>query len=164
VGAILLPSGNRPNSQIELRTRTNTPIDNLQAWQYSAFEWAQLGENLSRFGAPFARKLGGCSPVYNCHGLTFGGRRTAVKESNEVIFSALKDDDFVEVPQDDVRPGDVILYLDHLGQVQHSGIVVDVPDRGVPKVWSKWGKGDEWIHHFGSCPYDSQFTKYFRLK
>lgn len=161
---ILLPSGQRPNSEIDLRTRANTHIDNLQAWGHSAFEWNQLGANLKRFREPLAKRLGGCSPVYNCHGLTFGSRRTAVKESNDVLFAVLKDDDFAEVPQDDVRPGDVILYFDRLGQVQHSGIVVDTIDRGIARVWSKWGKGDEWIHHFGSCPYDSEYTKYFRLK
>jgi hypothetical protein len=164
MGSILLPSGRRPDSAIDLRTRANTPIENLQSWQHSAFEWNQLSAGLKRFNEPYAKKLGGCSPVYNCHGLTFGGRRTAVKESNEVIFDALRDDDFAEVPQDDVRPGDVILYLDSRGDVQHSGIVVETLAAGIPRVWSKWGKGDEWIHHFNWCPYDSQNTKYYRLK
>lgn len=164
MGFILSPSGQRPNSEIDLRSRANTRIENLQAWHISAFEWNQLGANLARFREPLARKVGGCSPVYNCHGLTFGSRRTAVKESNEVLFGVLKDDDYVEVPQDDVRPGDVILYFDRYGQVQHSGIVVDTISRGIARVWSKWGKGDEWIHHFGACPYDSEYTKYFRLK
>jgi hypothetical protein len=34
MGLILLPSGQRPNSEIELRTRANTRIENLQAWHY----------------------------------------------------------------------------------------------------------------------------------
>jgi hypothetical protein len=161
---ILSALGQRANSEIDLRTRANTPIENLQAWHHSAFEWNQLSANLKRFREPDAKKLGGCSPVYNCHGLTFGSRRTAVKESNEVIFTALQDDDFVEIPQDDVRPGDVILYLDSSGQVQHSGLVVDTIATGIARVWSKWGKGDEWIHHFAACPYDPEHTRYFRLK
>src|SRR5580698_554210 len=92
MSVIFLPSGQRPNTEIDLRSRANTRIDNLQAWQHSAFEWNQLGANLKRFSEPLAKKLGGCSPVYNCHGLTFGSRRTAVKESNDVVFGALKDD------------------------------------------------------------------------
>jgi hypothetical protein len=164
MSSILSPSGLRPDSKIELRTRANTPIDNLQAWQYSSFEWAQLGESLKRFKEPYAKALGSPSPVYNCHGLTFASRRTAVDSSNETVFRVLKEDDYEEVPQSDARPGDVILYLDAVGQAQHSGIVVDIIERGVPKVWSKWGKGQEFIHHFWHCPFDPQYTKYYRLK
>jgi hypothetical protein len=140
-------------------------------WEHSRFEWHLLGEHLDRFKN--AERVSEACPVYNCHGLTFGSRRTQISPP---IFPILDDDGFDKVPSEkDVRPGDIVIYSDARGEVTHSGFVVwrnkvelvEGTQSIIPMVWSKWGKGYEMIHAVGECPYlESQgdvFT-YYRLK
>lgn len=133
-------------------------------------EWQQLGELLKRFGN--AERVSDACPVYNCHGLTFGSRRTQVTDA---VYPILDDDGFDQLQSEkDVRPGDIVVYCSSRGEVVHSGFVVWrnivelVPGSKtvMPMVWSKWGKGCEMIHSIGDCPYldDGNFTKYYRLK
>ena len=71
--------------------------------------------------------------------------------------------------------GDIVIYADARGEVIHSGFVV-ATDRVeivqgskptiIPRIWSKWGKGHEWVHPVGECPYlqdEGNFTTYYRL-
>jgi hypothetical protein len=153
-----------PNTKIVLQTRLGSDVDNLQGWEMQHFEWEQVKTHLNRFKPPFVIFLGAsASPVYNCHGLTFGSRRTAVKASNELINRILVEDGFEQVPQAKARQGDVVIYIDDEGEIQHSGIVVEVLQPGVTRVWSKWGRGLEAVHHFGTMPYDNVVTKYYRM-
>jgi len=103
-------------------------------------------------------------PIYNCHGLTFGSRRTGVHPTNQSVFSLLDDDGFKEVSPKLTRPGDVILYFDSGGELIHSGIVVAILEYGIPRVWSKWGKGYEMVHVLAACPYKFDSTKFYRLQ
>lgn len=91
---------------------------------------------------------------YNCHGLTFAARRTAITESAS-IESILKDDEYVEVDRKFVVPGDVVMYYE-FGDFSHSGIVVKVDHIGVePVIWilSKWNRLHEVVHKLHECPY-----------
>lgn len=162
-------SGNYPNTSIELRTRANTPIDNLQVWQHSRMEWNQLGESLGRYKAD--RVSDEPCPVYNCHGLTFGSRRTQVCLS---ILPILKDDGFERIPEKDTRAGDIVVYTTGLGEIIHSGFVIGRrpvllahrSEFSIPVIWSKWGKGHEMIHPVGECPYmdTGNEASYYRLR
>jgi hypothetical protein len=168
---LLDPSGRYRDTKIELRTRSDNPIDNTQVWEHSRFEWHLLGEMLDRFTR--AERVSEACPVYNCHGLTFGSRRTQVSPP---IFSILDDDGFDKVPSEkDVRPGDIVVYSDIRGEVTHSGFVVwrnkvqlvEGTQSVIPMVWSKWGKGYEMIHAVGECPYlenEGDVFAYYRLK
>jgi hypothetical protein len=174
-GASFLPilesSGRYRDTQIELRTRADNPIENTQVWEHSKFEWHLLAEMLDRFKR--AERVSEACPVYNCHGLTFGSRRTQISSS---ILSILEDDGFDKVASEkDVRPGDIVIYSDARGEVTHSGFVVwrntvelmAGSKTLIPMVWSKWGKGYEMIHAVGECPYyeeqGANFA-YYRLK
>jgi hypothetical protein len=168
---ILDASGKYQNSTIELRTRTNAAIENFQVWEHSRMEWNQLGETLKRFTK--AEQVSEACPVYNCHGLTFGSRRTTVTPA---VLPILEDDGFDPVLEKEARPGDIVLYSSARGEVIHSGFVI-ARDKVeivagqqpiiIPIIWSKWGKGYEMVHAVGECPYleeDGSFAAYYRLK
>jgi hypothetical protein len=167
---LLDSSGHYQHSSIVLQTRAGNPIDNLQAWEYSRFEWNLLGGDLARFKN--AEKVAEACPVYNCHGLTFGSRRTHVTTS---IYPILDDDGFDHLPSEkDARAGDIIVYCNARGEVIHSGFVVGKKpalvagtEVHIPIVWSKWGKGYEMVHTVAECPYleeEGNYPRYYRLK
>ena len=170
VTPVLDSSGHYADTTIELRTRAGNPIDNVQVWKHSAFEWHLLGDLLKRFAD--AKRVSDACPVYNCHGLTFGSRRTQISDS---IYPILDDDGFDTVPEKEARPGDIIVYCSSLGEAVHSGFIVSekvielAPGRKtvVPLVWSKWGKSCEMIHPVAQCPYlddAGNHVRYYRLK
>ena len=133
-------------------------------------EWQLLGEQLGRFKR--AERLGEACPVYNCHGLTFASRRTQV---GPPVTPILEDDGFEQVDERNVQVGDIVIYSSARGEVVHSGFVVgtesvEIVHGGkptiIPRIWSKWGKGHEWVHPVGECPYlqdEGNFTTYYRL-
>lgn len=133
-------------------------------------EWNQLGATLARFEK--AVKVSEACPVYNCHGLTFGSRRTQVTHS---VFPILDEDGFDLIPEKEVRTGDIVIYANARGEVVHSGFVVTTKlidivagsQSIIPIIWSKWGKGYEMIHSVGECPYleeEGNFASYYRLQ
>ena len=133
-------------------------------------EWNQLGEQLARFVR--AERVSEACPVYNCHGLTFGSRRTQVTPA---VLPILADDGFDPVPEKQARAGDVVLYLSARGEVVHSGFVISCEEieiiqgnkSRIPIIWSKWGKGYEMVHPVGECPYledEGSYAAYYRLR
>jgi len=82
-------------------------------------EWDQLGTTLARFTN--AERVSEACPVYNCHGLTFGSRRTQVTHS---VLPILDDDGFDLIPEKEARAGDIVIYSNVRGEVIHSGFVV----------------------------------------
>jgi hypothetical protein len=92
---------------------------------------------------------------YNCHGLTFVLRRAWLEE-NSSIEMVLTDDGYREIRTDQVLPGDIVIYRDNSGHIEHSGVVVWVDGQGdlrVPWIVSKWGRGGEYIHRYNNSPY-----------
>ena len=160
---ILNQSGNPVDTKIGLRTRLDNEIDNVQPWWYSQFEWNTLDEQPDQFEKQGAKRTSEANPVYNCHGLTFANRRTQVDYSFSTISRILADDGFNEIPEREVRPGDVVVYYDSDGNADHSGIVIAKGDLNVPIVWSKWGKGYEVIHALPVCPYGTSDVKFYRI-
>lgn len=156
-------SGEPEHTHIELRTRLNQKIDNIQPWSYSKFEWNTLYDPNNPYEKAGAERVNEACPVYNCHGLTFGSRRTQVDASEATIQTILQDDGFEEVHEKFVKAGDVVVYYGDFGQVLHSGVVVQIGEFGIPKIWSKWGKGYEWLHPLAACPYGSSKFRYYRL-
>lgn len=167
-GTILNAEGRHTPTPISLRTRSNREIENIQLWHLSRFEWGQI-EDPNAY--PGARRVNDACPVYNCHGLTFGSRRTSVFSSPLFI---LEEDGFQEIPERDTKVGDIVVYFDSQGSESHTGIVigedylafdaVSSTKRGkLPLIWSKWGKGFEVVHLMGNCPYDASTARFFRL-
>lgn len=141
-------------------------IDNYQTHELTRLNWEQAAEQFRRYRNRLADFVGPASPIYNCHGLTFAARRTQVDGSSHTIHWILEEDGYALLEHADLpRPGDVVIYYDEMGQVEHSGIVVWIPKEPgfdkVPRVWSKWGKAQEVVHAVNDCPYNS-VIRYFR--
>jgi hypothetical protein len=105
---------------------------------------------------------------YNCHGLTFGARRTQVWSSSEVEH-IVKEDGYVQINVADALPGDIAIYysLEEPIEIEHSAVVVEKrtikDDLRAPLVVSKWGPCEEYIHWYMECPYVNVSVKFFRL-
>ena len=113
------------------------------------------------------RNVGPCN-TYNCHGLTFGARRAEVVFSD--VAAILEEDDYTEIGKGAVLPGDIAIYFSTglngspVGDIEHSGLVLEPPNQiGNVKIVSKWGYGDERVHFFADCPYDTGNVRFFRI-
>jgi hypothetical protein len=142
-----------PEKSIGLETSKGRPVANRQVLE-------TVISGSERWGASSTKSLSGHilrrgpSNIYNCHGLTFASRRTGI-ESDEAIKMILEDDDFRRIDAKASLPGDIVLYRDSSGDVQHSGILLQSgeDDSFNPKVLSKLGKWEEVIHHLKDCEY-----------
>lgn len=150
--------------EIQLDSALGRHIDNEQSAEITMWEASQYRDLERRFGGVVEPRTEP-SPRYNCHGLTFASRRTGIS-SPVSVRQALHEDGYTEVSKMDVLPGDIILYFDDRGDVEHSGVVVEPPARdplGIPLVYSKWGKYKELIHRANQCPYNFATARYYRL-
>lgn len=98
--------------------------------------------------------------TYNCHGLTFGTRRTWIKDPAEVA-KILTEDDYQEIAVQDVIVGDIAVYYSD-GDATHSGNVVGQSAAG-PRILSKWAFLHEVVHSVTECPYDAGNVVYYRM-
>ena len=97
--------------------------------------------------------------------MTFANRRTEIDDPKEVKRIIIEDE-YDEVAEHQVLPGDIMLYFAESGDVEHSGIVVEKPTAttlNIPLVYSKWGGFWEVIHWANDCPYDMSRAKYYRI-
>lgn len=162
MSVILLP-GQTPTSSIVTQTRMGFEIPNVQSLEAS--NTAEYETRLHQARYPSAKFRTGPIPIYNCHGLTFGCRRTAISDPI-AVRRILVDDRYAQIHVTSVRPGDVILYVSVDGDIEHSGIVVEMPPTQpvVPIVWSKWGFLGEVVHPANCCPYDFTRASYHRIQ
>ena len=149
-------------ASIRLETSKRTGIENAQFSDLSILD--------RKFVADIPRKHQRAkprtapSPVYNCHGLTFASRRTRIFEGRDVQ-RILDDDEWAQVDNKEVLPGDIVVYVSDDGDMSHSGIVVELTDFGVPWVCSKWGSAGEYIHLATDTPPIYQgIQKYYRCR
>ena len=150
---------------IALQTAECTDIPNYQIGEVTLHDTYQHAQLDAQYGAG-AEERCGASTIYNCHGLAFASRRTAVHES-WAIYRILQDDKYQEVTALEALPGDLILYFAESGDIEHSGVLVTAPrdsPLGIPLVCSKWGKYKELLHKASDCPYDSMYTKFYRVR
>jgi hypothetical protein len=150
---------------LRLDTKQGNAIVNQQSFEIPNFERAQFRDLQTRFNAMQVRT--DPTPIFNCHGLTFAARRTCISDSAE-IAKILKEDAYMEIPADEVLPGDVIIYHSENGDYEHSGVVVESPAQSeslkIPRVVSKWGKYCEVLHFANHCPYNYPGARYYRIK
>lgn len=145
---------------LALQTRKRRDIDNTLNHDDVAIGMQQLVQDLKKKHLSAThRDVGPCN-TYNCHGLTFASRRTNIEDAAE-IRKILEDDGYIEINLENISPGDIALYFIS-GDVEHSGIVVEIMDLG-PKILSKWGPAQEAIHNLGDCPYDASNVRFFRV-
>lgn len=159
----LIISPNSPKfKSIVLQTRLGNPIENRQFDTIPLFEQTNFSILEARYSNVEFRTEP--SPIYNCHGFTFAAKRTGIEETQELL-KILQEDNYKEIPLNQVLPGDIILYFAYDGDIEHSGIVISKPEEpfNLPKVISKWGSFKEAIHYANMCPYNFSNAKYFRI-
>lgn len=152
-------------ASIRLDTRLGSPIaNNLDRTACSPGIIAQCGEYARKY--PSARRRPTePTAVYNCHGMTFGSRRTGISNP-ATVRKILAEDDYVSVESANVCVGDVVAYLED-GDISHSGVVVELRQSalGLKAIWvmSKWGDLPEYIHELRHCPYPAQSIEFWRI-
>jgi hypothetical protein len=150
--------------KISLVTREENAIDNEQQLNLSNSLLTDLQGKAKKCREQYktCTFLVDYSPAYNCHGLAFACRRTAIHDSKD-LRTILEDDCYEKVQDNDVKPGDIVLYIS-TGDIEHSGIVVGTGGAYiVPLIRSKWGIGPEAIHHANVCPYDFTYHEFYRV-
>jgi hypothetical protein len=144
-----------PLEGIILQTRARNNLANSQSCEPDATIRARY-EGLRRKHFAWLNRKPACG-VYNCFGLVWASRRTAIYEESD-ISQILKDDGYRQLVSDlELLPGDVVLYR-HLGNTRHAAMVVELKPLGasmVPWVLSKWGPvfGED-LHAFLDVPKD----------
>lgn len=163
-----MPGIYSPDAPVELpriivQTRRGRDIENWQTAYLASWQKAAVETCIRDYSGPGTSFRTNPIPVYNCHGLTFASRRTSIPPT--CIDAILKDDRYERVQPEDTLPGDVILYYSDEGEIEHSGIVIEVPVRPFPpRILSKWGMGPEVIHPASFCPYEPRDLRYYRVR
>ncbi len=106
---------------------------------------------------PAARNVS-LSTVYNCYGLAFAARRSAIVDEEDVQ-TILHDDEYRRLPWDPAAwlPGDIVAYRTDTGDLAHVGVIsrIDV-DLTNPEfrvlVRSAWGDSGEYDHPIDQVP------------
>ncbi len=154
---------NIPKS-IKLQTRLGSDIFNELGSPPSTFEINQARRLEQKY--PNVTNRTQMIHEYNCHGMTFGSRRTWIFEYQD-LRTILEEDGYEEILDfSNVLPGDVIIYEASDGDFIHSGIVLEPPKKenlNIPLVLSKWGKFREIIHNANECEYPVERYRYFRV-
>ncbi|MEK0188286.1 peptidoglycan-binding domain-containing protein, partial [Microcoleus anatoxicus] len=93
--------------------------------------------------------VGDSTTEYNCHGFTFLGGAEWIKYNNDVE-KILTDNRYSVTRNPSV--GDVVIYRDDKGKIQHSGIVAAVSGDKVTRVISKWAMYGLYEHNLLDVP------------
>ena len=160
-----LITGSSDAIELALETAAQNRIPNAQSTEIAPNELNTFPDLERKYGDDILRRSGPTA-VYNCHGLAFASRRTRIYDPSAVL-QILHDDRYQGIAPQDVLPGDLIIYYDNSGDLEHSGIVVTPPSHSplkVPKVYSKWGSYAEVIHFANRCPYDYSNVRYWRIQ
>lgn len=103
-------------------------------------------------------KLVSASAIYNCYGLAFAARRSAIVDEDDVV-AILEDDQYRKLPWDPNAwlPGDIVIYRNGDGAIVHAGVVVnksvDLLQGDVTiYVLSAWGGHGEYLHPIDEVP------------
>ena len=110
---------------IVLQTARGTSIDNERTSEVTQWDVGTDDDMRKKYGFG-AQQRSGIDPVYNCHGLTFAGRRTRVPDASSVRIM-IDEDGYQEVDRNSVLEGDIVVYYSSEGDLEHSGIVVCSP-------------------------------------
>jgi hypothetical protein len=156
-----------PKDKLALQTRQKRDIENLlDRGSPDAGRVLETQKYIAKYSHCTHRTKAPCLK-YNCHGLTFAARRTAIDNPTDVQ-AILDDDGYQKIPTQDVLPGDIAIYRAPAtagAEIEHSGVVVSPPGGLVaqPLILSKWGAANEVIHRAYDSPYVGSIVEYYRV-
>jgi hypothetical protein len=149
-------------STLDLATRRQRQISNEMNRTPAIYgELLAVRDHMRDWKEAIHRDEVGPCRTFNCHGLTFASRRTWIDASSE-IQKILDDDDYVEVAKAKVKAGDIAIFRTG-GQIDHSGIVVEITPIKGPRILSKWAFLHEVIHYPFEGPYNDCQVSYYRV-
>jgi hypothetical protein len=127
---------------IALETREGTTIRNVVAPEPGEQAHRRYAALRKKFGEHWNNRKGACGG-YNCFGMVFATRRTAIYDDvEEQVPRILKDDGYRQIPEDEVRPGDIVLYRERSMGLLHAAVVLRCKkwegSNHIPFVLSKW--------------------------
>ncbi|OPX20053.1 MAG: hypothetical protein BZ151_05910 [Desulfobacca sp. 4484_104] len=146
-----------PRKGIILQTRAGRNVENSQSCEPDVLTRERY-DLLRRKYYSWINRKPACG-VYNCFGLVWASRRTAIYDESE-LSKILTDDGYRRLAtEEQIQHGDVILYrLD--GNTLHAAMALELrqlqlESSKMPWVLSKWGNvfGED-IHHFLDVPDD----------
>lgn len=154
---------------LRLDTRTGQPIENEVAVPPTKQSLVNERILATKFGANWEKRIGPCG-IYNCAGLVWASRRTAIYEDAE-WDKIYQDDDYRELKGSELpMPGDLAIYLQsevgyiHVGQVLSLDPGFSPTGTPIPKILSKWSDvSGEYLHYPRDVPFRDHFTD-FQLK
>ena len=119
---------------------------------------------LNKFAANWIKRTGPCG-IYNCAGLVWASRRTAIYDIAE-WDKIYRDDAYRELNDSELpMPGDLAIYSQsevgyiHVGQVLSLEPGLVKTGRPIPKILSKWDDvSGEYIHFPRDVPFGDHFT------
>jgi hypothetical protein len=146
----------RDPESLALQTRAKRHINNVMRREALRAELeARLAAVLAM--CPNARLVSACS-IYNCYGLVFAARRTAILDETDVE-TILRDDGYKDRPWDPNAwlPGDVVLYYAEKDSLAHAGFVATIlrdlrTGESTVYVISAWGESGEYYHPIDHVP------------
>jgi hypothetical protein len=146
-----------PPGKIILQTREGKDVENSQSCPPDGTIMARYAL-LRRMHSGWINRKPACG-IYNCFGLVWASRRTAVYDEG-AISQILKDDGYRQLlPGGTPQPGDIVLYRNS-NSTMHAAIVMELrqlqPDGSmIPWVLSKWGNvfGED-FHAIQNIPKD----------
>jgi len=101
-------------------------------------------------------RLAGPDAQSNCHGWVFTGGRYGV--ANESVEMVLADNGYEKVER--AREGDLVIYRNRDGDIEHTGLVRYVGVDGMVLAESKWGPLGVYLHAPESQPYGTEYAYY----
>jgi hypothetical protein len=131
-----------PPKEIILQTRVGHDVTNSQSCepdQRSRYRY----DLIRRDHLAWVNRKPACG-VYNCFGLVWASRRTAIYDEQSVS-QILTEDGYRQLRSDEQPlPGDIVLYLRSSNEIRdtlHAAIILELEQHGagkVPRVLSKW--------------------------
>jgi hypothetical protein len=158
---IIGEGSSRDKASIGLSTSKNRFIPNQRMPERSP----QSMYAAKHLHAKGSRQLRSLRSTYNCVGMVFANRRTFIEP--EQIPMILQDDEYTEVVESDLMPGDVVLYRDaRTEDIKHVGLVLASEGMFETKkirVLSQFGRDGEYVHEVNDVPnfYGETVVKFY---
>ncbi len=151
---------------LRLDTRAGQHIKNEVAPPPAQQSLAREQVWLNKFRAKWIKRIGPCG-IYNCAGLVWASRRTAIYDDPE-WDKIYQDDEYRELNgSESPMPGDLAIYSHsevgyiHVGQVLSLEPGILPTGRPIPRILSKWDDASgEYIHFPGDVPFRDHFTDF----
>ena len=137
----------RDPRSLDLATRAGNWIDNVRE---EPLPPAQMEAMIRRHRQSHPNVvLRSAASTYNCAGMAFGSRRTAIDVA--LAPRILGEDDYRQIGWEEAELGDLVLYFDGADRVSHVGMIASLPaqsdgELSPIRVLSQWGYAGEYVH------------------